>query len=321
MNKLEFLDILKDYLLKSYSKEESLSILRDYEEYFLNGKLDGKTEEEIILELGSPKKIVNDLLYEDKVIEKNSKFKSFVNKFDEYFEKNILSKKFKNLENETKEILNLKKYSIFLTIGLFFLSFIMLILGNRTLASFSGLFAITVFFAGAFSVNDRINILSVVVNSVFLIVFIYKSLYFYEVDYIGLGINLGFVMVILNLILFFIKMKGSFLLFLLTFILLLLSFPLIILWSFFILITIAGATLAVYLTPYTIYYLNFLEINVFLVIFPIILAVGLFIMMSTIIYYYTKFLYKATLYCINYLKTKMMYLRVYKKNNGGKNER
>lgn len=55
MNKVEYLDVLNDYLLKYYSEEESLDILRDYEEYFLNGKLDGKTEQEIILELGSPK--------------------------------------------------------------------------------------------------------------------------------------------------------------------------------------------------------------------------------------------------------------------------
>ena len=62
MNKVEYLDLLKDYLLKAYSEEESLEILTDYEEYFLNGKLDGKTEQEIIIELGSPKKIVNELL-------------------------------------------------------------------------------------------------------------------------------------------------------------------------------------------------------------------------------------------------------------------
>ena len=40
MNKEEYLDLLKDYLLKSYSEEETLEILRDYEEYFINGKLD-----------------------------------------------------------------------------------------------------------------------------------------------------------------------------------------------------------------------------------------------------------------------------------------
>ena len=65
INKVDYLDVLKDYLLKFYSEEESLDILRDYEEYFLNGKLDGKTEEEIILELGSPKKIVQEIREEE----------------------------------------------------------------------------------------------------------------------------------------------------------------------------------------------------------------------------------------------------------------
>ena len=37
INKVDYLDVLKDYLLKFYSDEESLDILRDYEEYFLNG--------------------------------------------------------------------------------------------------------------------------------------------------------------------------------------------------------------------------------------------------------------------------------------------
>ena len=68
INKVDYLDVLKDYLLKFYSEEESLDILRDYEEYFLNGKLDGKTEEEIILELGSPKRIVQEIREEEKNI-------------------------------------------------------------------------------------------------------------------------------------------------------------------------------------------------------------------------------------------------------------
>ena len=33
MNKVEYLDLLKDYLLKAYSEEESLEILTDYKEY------------------------------------------------------------------------------------------------------------------------------------------------------------------------------------------------------------------------------------------------------------------------------------------------
>ena len=39
MNKVEYLDVLKDYLLKYYSEEVRLDILRDYEESFLKGHL------------------------------------------------------------------------------------------------------------------------------------------------------------------------------------------------------------------------------------------------------------------------------------------
>lgn len=90
MNKVEYLDVLNDYLLKYYSEEESLDILRDYEEYFLNGKLDGKTEQEIILELGSPKIIVQELRAEEKnVSKKQGVFLNLSKKFDRWFEKGL----------------------------------------------------------------------------------------------------------------------------------------------------------------------------------------------------------------------------------------
>ena len=114
MNKIEYLDVLKDYLLKSYSEEESLDILRDYEEYFLNGKLDGKTESEIILELGSPKKIVQELKMEDReVVKKDGIFSGLSRKFDNWFENGLSSQNgsIGILENKADKFF--EKYGIF----------------------------------------------------------------------------------------------------------------------------------------------------------------------------------------------------------------
>ncbi len=48
MTKNDFLDILRDYLKGAFSELEINDILRDYEEFFLNGELQGKSDEEII---------------------------------------------------------------------------------------------------------------------------------------------------------------------------------------------------------------------------------------------------------------------------------
>lgn len=99
MNKAEFLDMLKDYLIKYYTEEEIFEILRDYEEYFINGKLDGKTEQDIILELGSPKKIVMDLIEEDGV-EKNGLFFTMKEKFYGWYDRKFFERvQRKNGEN------------------------------------------------------------------------------------------------------------------------------------------------------------------------------------------------------------------------------
>lgn len=62
MNKSEFLEILKDYLKKDISPDEVSDILRDYEEYFVDGLIEGKSDMEIIQGLGSPKSIANELI-------------------------------------------------------------------------------------------------------------------------------------------------------------------------------------------------------------------------------------------------------------------
>ena len=62
MKKEDFLEILRDYLKKGFSEDEVMDILRDYEEYFVDGIIEGKSEIEIIQSLGSPKEIANELL-------------------------------------------------------------------------------------------------------------------------------------------------------------------------------------------------------------------------------------------------------------------
>lgn len=95
MRKNDFLEILKDYLKNSFSQEEIMDILRDYEEYFIDGEIEGKSDIEIISSLGSPKEIANELLaqgnktnnsnkIDNKIealyIDIKSKFKTFINK-------------------------------------------------------------------------------------------------------------------------------------------------------------------------------------------------------------------------------------------------
>ena len=75
MRKDDFLEILKDYLKKSFSEDEIMDILRDYEEYFIDGAIEGKSEMEIISGLGSPKEIAAALLAESNANNKNNRSK------------------------------------------------------------------------------------------------------------------------------------------------------------------------------------------------------------------------------------------------------
>ncbi|KHD37659.1 membrane protein [Clostridium acetobutylicum] len=58
MSKKEFLDLLKSYL-EGFGQEEKKDILYDYEEHFRIGQENGKSEDEIAKELGSPIDIAN----------------------------------------------------------------------------------------------------------------------------------------------------------------------------------------------------------------------------------------------------------------------
>lgn len=50
------------WALDKISEAERADILYDYEEHFMVGKENGKTEEEICLELGNPKEIANNYI-------------------------------------------------------------------------------------------------------------------------------------------------------------------------------------------------------------------------------------------------------------------
>lgn len=316
MNKEEYLDVLKDYLLKSYSEEETLEILRDYEEYFINGKLDKKREEEIILELGSPKKIVEQLIVEDNSkVKKESFLEKIKNKVDKLFEKNISKRNSSILNYFEVYKKNLKTYMFILSFGLFFLSFISLfILYAVKMSMFFGVLSVATFFNAIYVYENKISTISLIINLFFVAIFtIFLLATRRDLSSFELGVAFSIIIMIVNSILFSFRIRGGILL-------IFLSFPLCIVFLFLILflialvlLTIGGVISAVVLTPYTIFSLNFLKMTPLYIVFPLLLAIGLFILMSIIIYYYSKALYKAILYSVNFLKIKFLYSKLYTK--------
>ncbi len=65
MTRLEYLDILEQKLKKYMSQKEVNDIVRDYAEYFEEGKAQGKTDEETAAKLGAPEKIAEQILEEN----------------------------------------------------------------------------------------------------------------------------------------------------------------------------------------------------------------------------------------------------------------
>lgn len=105
LNKREFLEILKDYLSNHFSDDEVNDILRDYEEYFIDGEIEGKSDIQIIESLGSPKSIVRDLVDEMN----SSKINSSNKRFDKIYDNlNKVKLKFRDRYNKSKEIINNK---------------------------------------------------------------------------------------------------------------------------------------------------------------------------------------------------------------------
>ena len=106
MRKEDFLEILKDYLKNSFSQEEIMDIVRDYEEYFIDGEIEGKTEMDIIASLGSPKEIAKELVAQSSVKNINKNKNKLKNKFDDVYiavkgkSKELLSKFRVNLKDK-----------------------------------------------------------------------------------------------------------------------------------------------------------------------------------------------------------------------------
>lgn len=106
MNRVEFLDILRDYLKGSFSEEEIGDILRDYEEYFLDGTIEGKSDIEIIKSLGSPKTIASELIAETKNKEENNNMRLKINIIKSNFKRQYINLKDRVSEKLTLDIEN-----------------------------------------------------------------------------------------------------------------------------------------------------------------------------------------------------------------------
>lgn len=149
MNKLDYFDLLNDYLRKYYSIEETQEILRDYEEYFINAKLDNKTDAEIIEELGSPKKIVLNLIDEDGR-HREGRWQTCRNRFYIWYERRFLTSVQNKLTNsrasESTVLNNFGKLLGFLVknICLLFLHVVVLIFLGTFLAFLLFLVGITI---------------------------------------------------------------------------------------------------------------------------------------------------------------------------------
>ena len=115
MNKNEFLEILKDYLRKDFSEDEVNDILRDYEEYFVDGIIEGKSDMEIISALGSPKSIAKDLVSQMKEKDENKQFKNskFTDNISDKYEQSKIKARdiFRKGKNYVSEKLTPNLYS------------------------------------------------------------------------------------------------------------------------------------------------------------------------------------------------------------------
>lgn len=318
INKVDYLDVLKDYLLKVYSEEESLDILRDYEEYFLNGKIDGKTEEEIILELGSPKKIVQELKEEENnVSNKKGTFSNLSKKFDGWFEKG-LSERYSSgeieiMENKCDKLIG--KYGIFAFMFLAIFSVVEMFLGLRFLVGFTemlGIYIISMSFLVRTNkgLQTKEGKLLTFVNIIFVVI-LFVLAFRGSIDLLRIGFDLAFFMAVINLILVFFFSKGMFFLILISLLFAIIFIILGGIWFFFVGITIFGVGLAFFLTPITLTALSTLSLSFLWIVFPIMLAIGLFIAMSILIKYYSLAIYRLVLKYNDWIKIKFMYSRVY----------
>lgn len=162
MNKMEFFKILEEGLI-DFPAHELQEILYDYKEHFSNAQSDGKTEEEIIEELGDPYTIVNQYRsnyiqvsatnteYEDTYEEKEPNNETHTNYSDDSNEKYPNN----NTNNSSNSLIN-TILKIFMVIGLLILFFPIVVAGLATIFGLGiGLLAIPF----AFSISGILMLL------------------------------------------------------------------------------------------------------------------------------------------------------------------
>ncbi|WP_049180002.1 DUF1700 domain-containing protein [Clostridium paraputrificum] len=161
MNKMEFFKILEEGLI-DFPAHELQEILYDYKEHFSNAQSDGKTEEEIIEELGDPYTIVNQYRsnymqvsatnteYEDTYEEKEPNNETYTNYSDDSNEK------YSNNTNSSSNSLINTILKICMVIGLLILFFPIGVAGLATVFGLGiGLLAIPF----AFSISGILMLL------------------------------------------------------------------------------------------------------------------------------------------------------------------
>ena len=161
MNKMEFFKILEEGLI-DFPAHELQEILYDYKEHFSNAQSDGKTEEEIIEELGDPYTIVNQYRsnymqvsatnteYEDTYEEKEPINETYTNYSDDSNEKYS-----NNTNNSSNSLIN-TILKICMVIGLLILFFPIGVAGLATVFGLGiGLLAIPF----AFSISGILMLL------------------------------------------------------------------------------------------------------------------------------------------------------------------
>ena len=162
MNKMEFFKILEEGLI-DFPAHELQEILYDYKEHFSNAQSDGKTEEEIIEELGDPYTIVNQYRsnyiqvsttnteYEDTYEEKEANNETYTNYNDDS------NKKYSNnsTNSSSNSLINII-LKICMIVGLLILFFPIVIAGLATVFGLgTGLLAIPF----AFSISGILMLL------------------------------------------------------------------------------------------------------------------------------------------------------------------
>ena len=139
MNKMEFFKILEEGLI-DFPAHELQEILYDYKEHFSNAQSDGKTEEEIIEELGDPYTIVNQYRsnymqvsatnteYEDTYEEKESNNKTYTS-----YDNDLNEKHSNNSTNNSSNSLINTILKICMVVGLLILFFPIVVAGFATI--------------------------------------------------------------------------------------------------------------------------------------------------------------------------------------------